>query len=95
MMAKSRTDRYPTPGDLAFDLECLAAGKPPRLAQERLSLRTLAELSEGEPVAVRRSVASRIGVPKASAATAPGWLAGLSIALFISLLVNVLMLVNR
>jgi serine/threonine protein kinase len=95
MLAKSRQDRYPTPGDLAFDLECLAAGKPPRLAQERLSLRTLSELSEGEPVAVRRAAANRTGTPKASAATSPGWLAGLSIALVFSLVVNVLMLLNR
>ena len=95
MLAKSRQDRYPTPGDLVFDLECLAAGKPPRLAQERLSLRTLAELSEGEPVAVRRSVAARIGTAKPSATTAPGWLAGVSIVLFVSLVLNVLMLINR
>src|SRR5262249_38944194 len=90
MMAKNRNDRYPTPGDLAFDLECLAAGKPPRLAQERLSVRTLAELSEGEPIAVRRTVASRMGMHNSdSAAPSNGWLAGLSIALFVSMLINV------
>jgi eukaryotic-like serine/threonine-protein kinase len=96
MLAKSRQDRYPTPGDLAFDLECLASGKPPRLAQERISVRTLAELSEGEPIAVRRTVASRMGIDKTEAgATSSGWLAGLSIALFISMLVNVFVLMNR
>jgi serine/threonine-protein kinase len=96
MMAKLRQDRYPTPGDLVFDLECLAAGKPPRLAQERLSVRTLAELSEGEPIAVRRTVADRMGIHKSeTAAPSNGWLAGLSIALFISMLVNVFVLMGR
>jgi len=93
MLAKNRQDRYPTPGDLVFDLECLSAGKPPRLAQERLSLRTLAELSEGEPVAIRR--AHRTNVNKPATATSLGWVSGLAILLLLSVVVNVLMFLNR
>jgi serine/threonine protein kinase len=93
MLAKSRQDRYPTPGDLVFDLECLAAGKPPRLAQERLSLRTLVELSEGEPVAIRR--VQRTNLNKPATATSLGWLSGLAILLLISVTVNVLMFLKR
>ena len=56
MLAKNRQDRYPTPADLAFDLICLQSNQTPRLAQERISLRTLEELAEGEAVEERGSL---------------------------------------
>jgi serine/threonine protein kinase len=45
MLAKDRADRYANPTDLLIDLECLYAGKPPKLAQEMLREDTLAALS--------------------------------------------------
>jgi serine/threonine-protein kinase len=50
MMAKDREDRYRHPDDLIFDLECLLAGEPPRLARQRIDATTLAALAHGETV---------------------------------------------
>jgi serine/threonine-protein kinase len=48
MMAKDRAQRYPTPGDLLIDLECLLSGQPPKLARQRIAEGTLAQLARGE-----------------------------------------------
>lgn len=66
MLAKDRGDRYANPTDLLVDLECLAAGKPPKLAQEMLRQDTLAALSASDsdsddeiPVSQPKSVSLR------------------------------------
>jgi serine/threonine-protein kinase len=87
MMAKAKHDRYPTPADLIFDLECLLANKPPRLAQERVSLRTLAELAKGEPLADRSRSRQHSGVHRRAEASG-GWLVALLAVLAVSLACN-------
>src|SRR5262249_16747167 len=47
MMAKDRGQRYRSADDLILDLECLLNGEPPKLARERISLGTLAQLAKG------------------------------------------------
>jgi serine/threonine-protein kinase len=48
MMAKDARQRYRSADDLILDLECLLTGLPPKLARERISQGTLAELAKGE-----------------------------------------------
>jgi hypothetical protein len=94
MLAKSRQDRYPTPSDLVFDLQCLLAGQPPRLAQERVSLRTLADLAEGEPVEDRGSMRVRGRHVKHAPASGGGWTVVATTLLIISILVNVALILT-
>jgi serine/threonine-protein kinase len=48
MMAKDRDQRYPAPGDVIIDLECILAGQPPKLARQRIEAASLAGLARGE-----------------------------------------------
>lgn len=48
MMAKKRTQRYPTPEGVILDLECLLRDEPPRVARKKVDASMLAELAEGE-----------------------------------------------
>jgi serine/threonine-protein kinase len=47
LMAKEREQRYQTADDAVFDLECLLAGAPPKLARKRIEAGTLRKLTEG------------------------------------------------
>lgn len=87
MLAKHRDERYPSPLDLKLDLDCLLAGKPPRLAQEHIATRRLEELADGEtadefPSArSRRKRVARSGIH-------PRWIALMIVLLGLSLLCN-------
>lgn len=87
MMAKSRRRRYLKAEDLIIDLECLLNGEAPRLARQRIQAMTLAALSEGETEEEEE---------KPSAPPGPRypwmWIGILGGLLFLSLLINALLL---
>jgi serine/threonine-protein kinase len=86
MMAKDRNERYPTPGDLIIDLECLLAGEPPKLARQRIEAASLAELAQGEAADDDESHEGE------TAGRHRVWLAVLGTALAVSVLLNVVLL---
>jgi serine/threonine-protein kinase len=90
MMAKKRSRRYQTPGDLIIDLECLLNGEPPKLARQRIEATTLEELAAGETegpddeaVTVARGSQSHVL-----------WLSVLGVLLGLSLLFNLILLLR-
>ena len=54
MMAKNKADRYPSPAELAIDLECLLQGEPPKFARQKMEVAMLEDLAKGE--AIQRKV---------------------------------------
>jgi serine/threonine-protein kinase len=95
MMAKRREERYATPADLLIDLECLLANKPPKLAQERVSLQRLEELTDGEAaddLAPARQARGRIH--GASNSRLKGWLTTLAVLLGLSILLNLVLVLR-
>jgi serine/threonine-protein kinase len=91
MMAKKRDQRYQSMEDVIIDLECLLSGQPPRLARERIAIGTLEELSKGEADTgddERRGRRLEDGVPFY-------WAAVLGILLGLSLIVNLVLLLQR
>jgi serine/threonine-protein kinase len=87
MMAKDRNMRYGSPEALIKDLECLINDMPPKLARQKMSS-SLAALSEGEE--------EYDHIPEAEL---PQWvmitLASLGALLFISLVVNIVLIMRR
>jgi serine/threonine-protein kinase len=88
MMAKERTQRYPTPDDLIVDLECLLAGKGPQFARQRIEAARLEELAQGEREDDEATEADRS--PRGG--ISPVWVALLGVLLGLSLLVNLILL---
>jgi eukaryotic-like serine/threonine-protein kinase len=92
MMARDRGQRYPTPGDLIVDLECLLNGEPPKFARQHLrAASTLEELAEGEAdeeQRPRRREPRPRGVPVL-------WAGVLGAALALSVLLNVVLFLLR
>jgi serine/threonine protein kinase len=87
MMAKDRNMRYGSPEALIKDLECLINDMPPKLARQKMSS-SLAALSEGEEEH-----------DHIHEAELPQWvmitLASLGTLLFISLVVNIVLIMRR
>ena len=87
MMAKDRNMRYGSPEALIKDLECLINDMPPKLARQKMSS-SLAALSEGEEE-----------YDHIHEAELPQWvmitLASLGALLFISLVVNIVLIMRR
>jgi serine/threonine-protein kinase len=87
MMDKDRNMRYGSPEALIKDLECLINDMPPKLARQKMSS-SLAALSEGEE--------EHDHIPEAEL---PQWvmitLAALGTLLFISLIVNIVLIMRR
>lgn len=106
MMAKNRKERYRTPDDLIFDLKCLLAGEPPKLARQRMKSSTLQELAEGdigdeddedEDMDEEEEEEDR---PRRRRRNKGGdmmwlWIGILGVALAVSLLINLVLLVKR
>jgi serine/threonine protein kinase len=90
MMAKDRRQRYPTPGDLILDLECLLRGEPPKLARQHIEAAGLEGLAEGEADDEddRRRSRGADSVPT-------WWVWALGAALSLSLLFNLLQLLRK
>jgi serine/threonine-protein kinase len=89
MMAKNRRRRYRNADDLIIDLECLLAGEAPKLARKQIEANTLASLAEGD---VEEDPAPPVssGPPHAWM-----WIALLGGLLFLSLLVNLILLARH
>jgi serine/threonine-protein kinase len=90
MMAKDRGQRYPTPDDLIIDLECLRAGKPPKVARQRIEAGMLQELAQGEP-----DDEAADGVARAAGGVSRVWVAVLGGLLALSVVVNLILLLVR
>jgi serine/threonine-protein kinase len=91
MMAKERSQRYPTPEDLIIDLECLLAGKAPKFARQHIEAARLEDLARGEQdddEAHESESTSRGGM-------SPTWVAVLGVLLGLSLLANLILLVAK
>jgi serine/threonine-protein kinase len=88
MMAKERSQRYPTPDDLIVDLECLRAGKAPQFARQRIEAARLEELAQGE----REDDEAHEAESLARGGVSPVWLAVGGALLGLSLLVNLILL---
>jgi serine/threonine-protein kinase len=86
-MAKDRRGRYRSPDDLILDLECLLNGEPPKLARQRIAASTLQQLAAGE-VAEDEDEPRPAGVPLV-------WVAVLGGVLALSMLMNLILLLNR
>jgi serine/threonine-protein kinase len=84
MMAKDREQRYPTPGDLIIDLECLLAGQPPKIARQRIDAASLAGLARGE--------ADDEDDERDPAAAGRTWLVVLGTLLTVSVVLNLILL---
>jgi serine/threonine-protein kinase len=91
MMAKDRDQRYRTPDDLILDLECLLAGRPPKLARERIAATTLTGLAEGELEEEETGEAQAAGLPGGSVV----WLLLLGGLLGLSVILNVVLILRR
>jgi serine/threonine protein kinase len=91
MMAKKRTQRYPSPSELITDLECLLHGDPPKFARQRLDATRLQDLAEGE--ANEEEEIPRKKKKRAKGFPLQGAIA-LAVALALSLLANLFFLVR-
>jgi serine/threonine-protein kinase len=97
MMAKNPNHRYQSPRDLIIDLDCLLAGKPPKLAHGQIQTGVLAGLREGEPEEGSdpesdEDMAGPKALPRPS--VDPMWVWLLGALLGISLLLNLLLLLR-
>ena len=90
MMARNREERYQTPAELILDLECLLAGEPPKLARQRSQYLTLEQLVRGETLGPAAQETVTDDAPLAEGRDP--WLIGLSIALALSILLNLILL---
>jgi serine/threonine-protein kinase len=93
LMAKDRRKRYQTPDDLIIDLECLLAGKGPKLARQKIEAATLQDLSKGdddEAEEADEEPARPSGPPHPWV-----WIAVLGGLLGVSLLANLILLLRR
>jgi serine/threonine-protein kinase len=97
MMAKNPNHRYQSPRDLIIDLDCLLAGKPPKLARRQIQTGVLAGLGEGDsdddsdPEGVEEAAGPK---PHAAFGVEPLWVWLLGALLGISLLLNLLLLLR-
>jgi serine/threonine-protein kinase len=90
MMAKDRSQRLLSPDDLIIDLECLRAGKPPKVARQRIEAGMLQELAQGEP-----DDEAADGVARAAGGVSRVWVAVLGGLLALSVVGNLILLLFR
>jgi serine/threonine-protein kinase len=91
MMAKDRRERYRTPSDLIFDLECLLNNEPPKLARQRIEAAMLQELAAGE-VEDEEEEEEEEPTTWGGARKSHIWIAVLAALLMISILFNLVLL---
>jgi serine/threonine-protein kinase len=87
MMARDRKKRYQTPADLILDLECLLNDEPPKLARERVNLKMLRGLADGE---VEEEAVEADEIPEGMVPVMYLYLGGAVLAL--SVLVNLILI---
>jgi serine/threonine-protein kinase len=92
MMAKDRDQRYRSPDDLIFDLECLLNNEPPKMARKKIESSALQGLAEGEEEEETEEDEVPAGGPPGGAWL---WIGVLGAALGLSLLGNLLLLLRR
>ncbi len=92
MMAKRREDRYPSSRELIIDFEAIAKGEAPLLARKKYDAGVLKDLAESG-VTVSSPTAKDLN-PKKPRSEAWTWLVVVSIALMISILINIMQAVN-
>jgi serine/threonine-protein kinase len=91
MMAKDRDQRYRSPDDLIFDLECLLNNEPPKMARKKIESSALQGLAEGEEEDPEDEEERPSGPPGGAWL----WIGVLTAALGLSLLGNLLLLLRR
>jgi len=88
MMAKDRTDRYPSMTEVIADLEGVAAGEPPYMARKKYDNKLLESLTKGQKLVDKDEAAEEAPtVPTISIQ----WVIALGILLVISILINVML----
>jgi len=89
MLAKDRTDRYPTMTEVIADLEAVAAGEPPYMARKKYDHKLLESLAKGDKL-VDKAAELAAATPTAPAISIQ-WVIGLGVLLLISILINLMM----
>lgn len=88
MMAKDRTDRYPSMTEVIADLEAVAAGEPPYMARKKYDNKLLESLTKGQKLVDKNALVEQ--TPTAPTISIQ-WVIGLGILLLISILVNIVL----